>query len=344
MHRPALIATLSSNEFLRWYWLKAELAAFCRDHGLRTTGSKLELAHRIESYLSERDQPAAVPRARRTVAMPKQFDRSSVIGEGWRCTQALRAFFETEVGRGFHFNRALRTFIATEHGRTLADALEHFAQSLQAEPQPIAAQFEYNRHVRAFHLANPGAARADAIAAWWAKRERGDGMNDTHDVQIVVSPPHFSDWPTLLQLLHSAYAYMASRIDPPSSLLGMNVQQLQNKAHDESLILAYQDQRLVGCAFASLVVNGLDGADCVYVGKLAVDAAVRGQGIARKIMQTAENIAHANARRFLELETRIELTENHQTFAALGFAKVAETAHPCFDRPTSIRMRKQVSV
>lgn len=36
------------------------------------------------------------------------------------------------------------------------------------------------------------------------------------------------------------------------------------------------------------------------------------------------------------------LVENHEAFAALGFAKVAQSAHPGFDRPTSITMRKPV--
>jgi len=161
-------------------------------------------------------------------------------------------------------------------------------------------------------------------------------MANTNDVQIVVSPSWFSDWTALIELLRAAYAYMESRIDPPSSLLRMNVEEFQDKARREVLILALQDQRLVGCAFASL------REDCVYVGKLAVDVTVRGSGIARKIMQAAETVARANARPFLELETRIELTENHKTFASLGFSKVAESAHPGFDRPTSITMRKAV--
>ena len=158
----------------------------------------------------------------------------------------------------------------------------------------------------------------------------------SNDVRIAVSPPRFSDWTGLLALLRSAYAYMESRIDPPSSLLRMDAGQLEEKARDEALILALEGQRLVGCAFAHL------RADCVYVGKLAVDAAVRRRGVARKLMQTAETLARENARPFVELETRIELSENHATFAALGFSKVAESAHPGFDRPTSITMRKAV--
>ena len=156
------------------------------------------------------------------------------------------------------------------------------------------------------------------------------------DLRIVVSPPRFSDWAGLLALLRSAYAYMDSRIDPPSSLLRMDVAQLEEKTREEELILALEGQRLVGCAFASL------RQDCVYVGKLAVDATVRRRGVARRIVEAAEALARAHGRPCVELETRIELIENHETFAALGFARVAETAHPGFDRPTSITMRKPV--
>ena len=44
----------------------------------------------------------------------------------------------------------------------------------------------------------------------------------------------------------------------------------------------------------------------------------------------------------LELQTRVELTENHATFRALGFVEVARTAHPGYDRPTSITFRRPV--
>jgi hypothetical protein len=61
-------------------------------------------------------------------------------------------------------------------------------------------------------------------------------------------------------------------------------------------------------------------------------------------MEAAESIARQNGKAYLELETRIELLENHKTFAALGFAKVAENAHPGFNRPTSITMRRPVAL
>jgi ribosomal protein S18 acetylase RimI-like enzyme len=162
--------------------------------------------------------------------------------------------------------------------------------------------------------------------------------SSSNDVQVVVSPQRLSDRAGLLALLHAAYAYMESRIDPPSSLLRMDVEQLERKAQEEVLILALEGQRTVGCAFARM------RADRVYVSKLAVDASARRRGVARNIMRAAEKLGRDNTRAFIELETRIELIENHKTFAALGFSKVGESAHPGFNRPTSITMRKPVAL
>ena len=155
-------------------------------------------------------------------------------------------------------------------------------------------------------------------------------------MRIEVAPAGFTDWAGLHALLRSAYAYMEGRIDPPSSLLRMDARQLEEKARDEVLVLALDDERPIGCAFAQL------RADCVYVGKLAVESGARHRGVARAIMDAVEALARANQRAFIELETRVELVENHRTFAALGFAKVGESAHPGYTRPTSITMRKPV--
>lgn len=155
-------------------------------------------------------------------------------------------------------------------------------------------------------------------------------------MQIVVAPPDFSDWDALLALLQGAFAYMESRIDPPSSLHRMGIGELRAKATQETLILAVKGDHLVGCAFVAL------RNDCAYVGKLAVAEHARGHGVARRIMAAAESLARKNGRQVVELETRIELVENHRTFAALGFSKVAETAHPGYERPTSITMRKHL--
>lgn len=49
--------------------------------------------------------------------------------------------------------------------------------------------------------------------------------------------------------------------------------------------------------------------------------------------------ARREGRKALELQTRIELLENHKAFAAMGFRKIGESSHEGYDRPTEVNMR-----
>ena len=155
---------------------------------------------------------------------------------------------------------------------------------------------------------------------------------------ITVSPEKFSEWSALAELLREAFKYMGGRIDPPSSRGAMGVTDFIQKAQDETLIVAQINNQLIGCAFAAI------RDDCVYLSKVAVHQAYRRQGVTRSLFEAADELARQMGKRFLELQTRIELIENHQAFGALGFIKVAETAHPGYNRTTSITMRRRVEV
>ncbi|MEM9046689.1 MAG: GNAT family N-acetyltransferase [Pseudomonadota bacterium] len=142
-----------------------------------------------------------------------------------------------------------------------------------------------------------------------------------------------ADWEAIHALLTRAFAFMEGQIDPPSSLTRMAPDCLARKAEAETVLLA-TSPGLIGCLFA----KPQDGA--LYLGKIAIDPDHQGQGIGRALVTAAEELARQNSQTALVLETRIELTENHAAFARLGFVKTAETAHPGYDRPTSITMRK----
>ncbi|TIO68494.1 MAG: GNAT family N-acetyltransferase, partial [Mesorhizobium sp.] len=98
-----------------------------------------------------------------------------------------------------------------------------------------------------------------------------------------------------------------------------------------------ENGRIVGCVFA------MERADDFYVGKLAVEPSLQGQGIGGRLMQAVDDLAHRRGKQALELQTRIELTANHAAFARLGFRETGRTAHAGYDRPTSITMRKVLS-
>lgn len=147
----------------------------------------------------------------------------------------------------------------------------------------------------------------------------------------------FWDWPALHALIGDAFAYMEGRIDPPSSFTRMDVEAFRAKAETELFATCHDGDTLVGAAFAD------PRGETLYVGKLAVSPVYRKRGIARRLFSMIEDHACANGFTVLELQARIELIENHQTFNALGFIKTAETAHAGYTRPTSVTMQKALS-
>lgn len=153
-------------------------------------------------------------------------------------------------------------------------------------------------------------------------------------IQIARAAGNFSDWTGLLRFLRETYAFMDQRIDPPSSVHELTLGSIANKAREEALFLATDGNELVGCIFAR------PQGDSLYVGKLAVRTGRQGSGIGRRLMGAAEKHARGAGLAYLELETRIELVENHKAFVAMGFVKIAEHAHEGYDRTTYITMRK----
>ncbi|MGD1878155.1 MAG: GNAT family N-acetyltransferase [Kiloniellaceae bacterium] len=153
-------------------------------------------------------------------------------------------------------------------------------------------------------------------------------------LHIVARPEGFDDWDGLLALLRESFAYMDGRIDPPSSLHSFDAAKLAAKSAEEELVLAYVGGALAGCLFAA------PRGDALYLGKIAVRPDLRGRGIARRRFETAEALARARGIIVLELQVRIELTENHRTFMALGFVKTGEGSHPGYTRATDVNFRK----
>jgi GNAT superfamily N-acetyltransferase len=157
------------------------------------------------------------------------------------------------------------------------------------------------------------------------------------DITIQRLNGSFDRWDELLNLILTSFAYMDGRIDPPSSAHALTARSLREKAHNEIGYVALDGDQIAGCIFCRAE------ADSLYIGKLAILPSAQGKGIGRRLLTYAEAEARKQHRAILRLETRIELTENHATFAAWGFAKTAENSHPGFDRTTSIEMQKLLS-
>jgi len=143
-----------------------------------------------------------------------------------------------------------------------------------------------------------------------------------------------ADWQAVLDLVLDAFAYMDGRIDPPSSAHRLTVEEMAAQAADGAVLLAEgPGGDLVGCVF--LKPKG----DALYLGKLAIKPARQGEGIGRRLFEASLGEARARGLPEIELQARVELTENHAAFAAMGFREVGRTTHDGYDRPTSVTMR-----
>ncbi len=142
------------------------------------------------------------------------------------------------------------------------------------------------------------------------------------------------DWQALLGLIRTVFFYMDGRIDPPSSMHRLTSGGIARQAETGEVWAI--DTPPVACIFLTPKPGAL------YLGKLAVAADQRCRGHARALVALAETRARALGLPVLELETRVELPENHAIFRALGFTEMGRNAHPGFDRPTSITFRREI--
>lgn len=144
-----------------------------------------------------------------------------------------------------------------------------------------------------------------------------------------------TNWAALLRLVQQSFAYMDGRIDPPSSMHRLTADSIAKHTRDQEVWIIGSPKAPVACVFLT------EKPDSLYVGKLAVAESHRGKGYARALIACAEARARAKGLPALELQSRIELTEIHATFARMGFVKSCEDAHAGYDRPTSITMRRE---
>jgi len=138
----------------------------------------------------------------------------------------------------------------------------------------------------------------------------------------------------ILELIQMSYAFMAGRIDPPSSMYKLNIDDISNQCRIGEVWSVGDPPQ--GCVFLTFNENAL------YLGKIAVLESVRREGLAKKLIEVAELRARSRNLKHLELQVRIELIENHEAFGSLGFLKISEGSHAGYDRSTFIVMRKDV--
>lgn len=192
--RPILNKDLSPTDFKAFYWLKAELQAFCKEVGLKRTGSKIDITDRIAFFL----RTGKVVKETTTKKSLSKFDWNkekltleTIITDNYKNSENVRYFFIQHLGKSFKFNVQFMNWMKTNNGRTLANAIDAW-QRIYTEkkankiPKDIAPQFEYNTYMRDFLADNPGKDRKLGIALWKIKKSiRGSNQYKRSDLDLI---------------------------------------------------------------------------------------------------------------------------------------------------------------
>lgn len=170
--RPELNIELDAATFRSFYYLKQELADFCRENRLPTSGSKAELTDRIAYFLDTGS--VLKPTAKRKTAINiGTLTEDTVIEPNIVCSEKHRMFFCEKIGKGFSFNVPFQKWLKASAGKTYGNAIRAYYRILEEKKQgktEIGSQFEYNTYIRDFFADNPGKSLHDAILCWNYKK------------------------------------------------------------------------------------------------------------------------------------------------------------------------------
>ena len=194
---------LSSAEFKEYYFLKEELKEFCRNEGLKISGSKNQLEKRIIYYLDtgkslddsnsiEKDDKPIRPNFQKSdktkASISKEIRLDSILGENFKCSEDKREFFEKEIGKGFKFKVKFQKWLKANPDKTYQDAINAYHELENSnEKTEIGKQFQYNQYVRDFFKDNDDKTLNDAIKCWnYKKSIKGHNKYEKSDLCILT--------------------------------------------------------------------------------------------------------------------------------------------------------------
>jgi ribosomal protein S18 acetylase RimI-like enzyme len=152
---------------------------------------------------------------------------------------------------------------------------------------------------------------------------------------IILRPATLSDAPAIAAMIAAAFAQYAGRLVPESGALSETSASIASElSNGGGAIVAERNGFLLGCVMTKLEEGDL------YFGRLAVLPSARGQNLARRLVDAVEAEARTRGLPGVRLGVRIALPDNQRLFASLGYAEISREAHPGFNHPTSINMRK----
>ena len=158
-------------------------------------------------------------------------------------------------------------------------------------------------------------------------------MSDT----LVLRAATLADAARIAATIAAAFEQYRGKLIPESGAFGETAEAIAVElAKGAGAIVAERNGEMVGCVMIHEMESDL------YFGRLAVLPAARGTGLARRLIDAVEAEARRRGLSGVRLGVRVVLTENQRLFRSLGYREISREAHPGFDYPTSINMRKSL--
>jgi ribosomal protein S18 acetylase RimI-like enzyme len=152
----------------------------------------------------------------------------------------------------------------------------------------------------------------------------------------TLRPAKLDDSALLLDTIVQAFESYRGKFDPPSGVFAETVATIRGKVEIGGGYIATIDGEVAGCVLYE------PQADHVYLGRLAVLPAFRGNGVARVLVESVENRARELSLPAVQLGVRIALTGNQEMFTRLGYQVLYEGKHPGYDEITFVQMAKRL--
>jgi len=156
-------------------------------------------------------------------------------------------------------------------------------------------------------------------------------MSDT----LVLRPGTRADAPAIATTIAAAFLQYRGKLIPESSAFRETPDTITAELENGGgAIVAERNGQMLACVLTQPMEGDL------YFGRLAVLPEARGLGLAKRLIAAVEDEARARGLPGVRLGVRIALEANQRLFNSLGYREISREAHPGFNHPTSINMRK----
>jgi ribosomal protein S18 acetylase RimI-like enzyme len=159
-------------------------------------------------------------------------------------------------------------------------------------------------------------------------------MSDT----LVLRTATARDAAAIARVIAASFEQYRGRLVPESGAFRETPESIAAElVEGAGAIVAERNGEMLGC----VLVEEQEGD--LYFGRLSVMPRARGHGLAKRLVDAVEAEARRRGLPGVRLGVRVVLTDNQRLFQALGYRETSREAHPGFDHPTSINMRKPLA-